>query len=211
MQLPAILGVSMNDIFFQRMHSGYRVVPIDHHQISRVQIDGYAGRMKTVQKTAQHRGRFRTGLHSKMSAQRVGVTGQFAAGVLHDAVAGMFFIRRHHADMRGHNVSLHFQRNIQNALGFFHQRRVQLRVAEALAQIAAQGGEAHAMILDHVQNVLALCGGHFSFGQLGGRSVYLQPFGSQLCGRVYRFGNGFTEGFQNNADGKLIHRCTSEK
>ena len=59
------------------------------------------------------------------------------------------------------------------------------------------------MILDHAQNVLALCGGHFSFGQLGGRSVYLQPFGSQLCGRVYRFGNGFTEGFQNNADGEI--------
>ena len=141
-----------------------------------------------------------------MRAETVGIFGENAARVLHDLVARMLGIRRNHADVGGHDVRFHFERDFHNALGFGNQFGIQARVAEAHAQIAAQRGEYHAVVLHQMKEIAALRSVHLRAAHFVMARVDLKTLRAELRRRGHRLLNRQTEGFKNNTDREPIHR-----
>ena len=161
--------------------------------------------MQPVQEGAQGGGKLGAGFHGEAGFHLVRVGGQFAAGVLNDGVMGILRVLGHHADVGGDDVGFQHLGQIHDHLGTADQLGIQLGVGKAPAQVAAQGGNHQAVILHHVQEILALLahqvfGGHFALG-----GVHLNALGPQLAGQLQGLREGLAEGIQYNTDGKSAH------
>ena len=90
-----------------------------------------------------------------------------------------------------------------------NQLRIQLRIAKAPAQIAAQGGNHQTVILYHGQKIPALLAGELFGGHFAPGGVHLHALCPQLRRRGQRFRHGLAEGIRYDANGKMIHNQSS--
>ena len=157
----AVLGVGVDDVVLQVMDSRHGIVPRDHDQVGGVEVHAHAlGAAQGVQELFEVGRGLGTRLHGEAGAHRVGVLGQLITGVLHDLVAVMVGILRHHADVGGDDAALQGEGQVHDALGLLDEGGVQLGVAEAVAQVAAEGGEDQAVGFEHTHELGALGGSH---------------------------------------------------
>ena len=144
-----------------------------------------------------------------MRLHRVRIGGQLAAGVLHDRIARVRRVGRHDADVRRDHVGLQILREIDNALRALDQIRIQRRVVEAVAEVAAERGNHEAVVLDALQKLAARLGIHVLRRKLALRRINLNALcadSRRLIERGQRIG---AEAVHQNADGKRIHRKQS--
>ena len=111
----------------------------------------------------------------------------------------------HHADVGGDDAALQGEGQVHDALGLLDELGVQVGVTEAVAQIAAEGGEDQSVGFEHTQELGALGGSHVLGGVLTVGGVHLDALGADLGGLGESLGGGETEGFQHDADGEWIH------
>ena len=194
------------DVLFQRMHGLNRIVTRYHHKVCGIHIDRYACGAQAIQEAAQHLRGFRACFNGKVRVQAVGIFGQLAAGILHDVIARMRRILGNNANVGGYDIRAQLLGHVQNALGGFNQLGVELRIAKALAQVAADGGNNQAVIA-HLRHKLFLHGGGNGFnGQQTMTAMGLNAGCAQLTGNIQRFSPGLAEGIQHNADGESRHK-----
>ena len=111
----------------------------------------------------------------------------------------------HHADVGGDHVGLQVLGQVQDALGLLDEGRVLLRVIKAMAQVAAQGGDHQAVVLDSFQKLPAALHGQGCGGQVVKRGTDLHALGPQGLGLIQGGVYVGAEGIQHDADGKRIH------
>ena len=78
-------------------------------------------------------------------------------------------------------------------------------MAKALAQVAADSGEYQAVILHHLQEILALLAHQHGRIQFAPGSISLNTMGANGHGSLQGFRNRQFEGFQHNANRKFVH------
>ena len=108
--------------------------------------------------------------------------------------------------MGGDHVGLQLLGQVNDPLGLFNQLGIQFCIAETVTQIAAQRGEDQAVVLHFPQKILAGLGGQVLGGIFAGGGIHLDTVGANGCSLADGGTSVNTEGFQNDADGELIHR-----
>ena len=204
-EVLAVLGVGVDDVGGEGLGGLRRVVAHHHHEVRRVKVDRNPAGTEAVEESPQAGSRFRPGLDREMGVHRVGDIRQLPAGLLHDRVPGMVYIRRDDADMGRDDVGLQVAGEVQNPLGPLDQFRVFLPVAKPHPEVAAEGRDGHPGVLNPPEQLppggrRQILGRHLAFG-----GVDLHPFRAQLPGLFNRFPDGQAERVQHHADLKIFH------
>ena len=183
------------------MYGCHRIISRDHNQVGRIQVNAHAARTaQRIQEIFERFGCFGTCLNGKMRADGVGIRGELSAGFLHDTVALMGRIGGNHADMRGDNARLHVLGQIQNALGFFDELRIERRIAEAVPQIPADCGKAQSGRLYHIQQFAPFFRRHVFGCVFPVCAVHLNSLHAQFCRTADGVCRWQTERLQHYAD-----------
>ena len=90
-----------------------------------------------------------------------------------------------HTDVCGDDIGLKIFGKVKNALTFFHAFGVFIFVAEAAAQITAEGGNDKTVILDEIQKFTALCGRQIFGSHFASRCIDLNALCTEFCGSLY--------------------------
>ena len=167
MQTLAVFCMCVHNVILQRVDRLNRVVARDHDKVCRIQVDGNALGMEAVKESLQRRCNLRAGLHGEVCLHGVCIRRKLAASILHDCIARVARVVRYNADMRCDHIGLEVLCKVYDAFGFFNELRVQLRVVEAVAEVAAQRRDRQAVILHALQKFAAcfcvhILGRHFA-------------------------------------------------
>ena len=118
-------------------------------------------------------------------------------------------VGRHDADVRRDHVGLQILREIDDALRALDQIRIQRRVVEAVAEVAAERGDHEAVVLDALQKLAARLGIHVLRRKLALRRINLNALCADSRRLIERGQRISAEAVHQNADGKRIHRKQS--
>ena len=168
MQTLAVFCMCVHNVILQRVDRLNRVVARDHDKVCRIKVDRNTLGMEAVKEPLQRRCNLRAGLHGEVCLHGVCIRRKLAASILHDCITRVARVARHNADVRRDHVGLEVLCKVYDAFGFFNELRVQLRVVEAVAEVAAQRRDRQAVILHALQKFAAcfcvhILGRHFAF------------------------------------------------
>ena len=196
----------LKNIYVAEVFQGVlRSVVHAHDQVGGVEVDAHAARSEGIEKFAEQLAGFGTGLDREGRFHGVRVFRQFTAGFAHD-LAGLVFLGGDGSDVGGDDVAFQLLRQIEHSLGLFHVDLVVVGIHEAVAEVAAEGGEAETVGLDDVEGLADLVFRHVFRRELPVGGIRLNALDAEFSRFFHARAESEPEGLYHCAD---FHKYSS--
>ena len=154
--LNAVLGMGVNYVVAQVVDRLCGIVARDHDKVRGVEVDRDAGRAERVKKLLERRRGLGCRLDGERSVEAVREAGELKARILHYLVSLVSAVLGNNADVCRDDIRAELLCKLDYPLRLLDSPPVFVPVAEASAEVAAEGGDDEPVVLNEPAEIRTL-------------------------------------------------------